>query len=189
MPEAYPLSLRTVLRASKSRTQPASFRMAEPRRGYGYVERSGTDTPVFWEVAFRFTREEALIFQLWFNELINRGADEFTLPIRTEFGLITHVCRFLPDSLLDTSEEGETWNYKATIMARAQVIPEDYSDAAELIVGLPNWRNWASLLDLAISSRMPSSEGGEDIEDYMLLSGGDGGFYLDVGGGDYLIFT
>lgn len=155
--EPYPLHLRTVLRASKSRTQPASFRMAEPRRGYGYAQATGTDTPVFWDVSFRFTTEEALVFQIWFTQIIRRGLDEFTLPIRTEFGLITHTCRFLPDGLLPANEEGESWTYKATIMARAQTIPAGFAEAAELIVGLRAWREWSSLLDQTVNVEMPEA--------------------------------
>lgn len=151
----YPISLRTVLRASKSRSQPAAFRMSEPRRGYAYVQASGTDTPVFWDVAFRFTYAEAIAFKLWFEVTIRRGVDEWTMPIRTEFGTITHICRFLPDSLLDTSEDGETVSYKAKIMARAQVIPADFLASADLIVGLPEWFTWASLLDQAVTVEMP----------------------------------
>jgi hypothetical protein len=152
MPEAYPLSLRTIVRASKSRTQPAAFRMAEPRRGYGYAQATGTDTPVFWDLQFRFTRHEAVRFKLWFETLLNRGLEEFTLPIRTEFGLLTHTCRFLPDRLLDTSEEGETFTYSATIMTRAELIPSEYLDAADLILSLPHWEGWAELLDSAIDT-------------------------------------
>lgn len=155
MPEAYPLHLRTIQRASKSRSQPASFRMAEPRRGYGYAQAVGTDTPVFWDVQFRFTTAEAAAFQLWFVQRINRGLDEFTLPIRTEFGLVTHTCRFLPDSLLDANEDGQTWVYTAQIMTRAQIIPTGYSDGADLILGLPNWEAWAGLLDETITQEMP----------------------------------
>ena len=156
MPEAYPLHLRTIQRASKSRSQPASFRMAEPRRGYGYAQAVGTDTPVFWDVQFRFTTTEAAAFQLWFVQKINRGLDEFTLPIRTEFGLVTHTCRFLPDSLLDASEDGQTWVYTAQIMARAQVIPDSYSNAGGLIIDLPDWPQWSSLLDGTVTQEMPT---------------------------------
>lgn len=130
--------------------------MAEPRRGYSYAQAVGTDTPVFWDVQFRFTQTEAVAFQLWFINKIRRGLDEFTLPIRTEFGLVTHTCRFLPDSLLDASEDGQTWVYTARIMARAQVIPTVYSDAADLIVALPDWPQWGSLLDQAINSEWPA---------------------------------
>ena len=155
MPSAYPLHLRTIQRASKSRSQPASFRMNEPRRGYGYAQATGTDTPVFWDVQFRFTTDEAAAFQLWFIQGIARGVDEFTLPIRTEFGLVTHTCRFLPDGLLDASEDGQTWVYSAQIMARAQVVPSAYSDAGGLIYSLPDWPIWAGLLDETVTQEMP----------------------------------
>lgn len=155
MPVAYPFALRTILRTSKSRSQPAAFRMSEPRRGYGYAQATGTDTPVFWKVEFRFTRTDAVRFQLWFRVNLERGVNEFTLPIRTEFGLIEHTCRFLPDSLLDTGEEGECFTYSATIMARAQVVPAGYDEAAALIVDLPNWNEWAGPLDQAMTQEMP----------------------------------
>lgn len=156
MPEPYPLHLRTIQQASKSRSQPAAFRMSEPRRGYGYAQAVGTDTPVFWDVQFRFTAAEAAAFQLWFVGRINRGLDEFVLPIKTEFGLVTHTCRFLPDSLLNTSEDGMTWVYSAQIMARARIIPTAYADAADLIIGLPAWETWAGLLDQTVTQELPT---------------------------------
>lgn len=156
MPAAYPLSIRTVLRANKSREQPAAFRTSEPRRGYAYSQATGTDTPVIWDVAFRFTAAEALIFQLWFEEILNRGVDEFTLPIRTEFGTLTHTCRFLDENLLPTTEAGETFGYTAKIMARAKLIPEAYREAAGLITGLPDWTSWAEYLDRAVNAEMPT---------------------------------
>lgn len=156
MPAAYPLTIRTILRANKARQQPPAFRNAEPRRGYAYSQATGTDTPVIWDVSFRFTAAEALIFQLWVEEIINRGVDEFTLPIRTEFGTLTHTCRFLDDSLLPTTEAGETFGYTAKIMARAKVIPDGYREAAELIVTLPAWTEWAELLDTTMSAEMPA---------------------------------
>lgn len=125
MPAAFPLSLRTIIRSGKSRSQPAAFSMSEPRRGYAYAQAIGTDTPVFWDVTFKFTQPEAALFQLWFTQTIQRGLLEFTLPIKTEFGLQTHTCRFLPDGLLPVQEDGEIWVYSAKIMARAQIIPAD----------------------------------------------------------------
>lgn len=157
MPAAYPLTIRTILRANKARKQPAAFSVAQPRRGYAYVRETGTDTPVFWDVEFRFTPSEAIVFQVWFEEVINRGVDEFTLPIRTEFGTLTHTCRFLDDDLLPTIEDGGTFGYSATIMARAKLIPEGYREAADLIVTLPNWSEWASLLDIVVNSEMPEA--------------------------------
>lgn len=155
MTAAYPFHLRTILRASKSRSQPAAFSMSEPRRGFAYTQATGTDTPVLWDVRFCFTQVEAQSFKLWFNLVISKGVDEFTMPIRTEFGLLDHTCRFVPDSLLDTDEQGELFTYRATIMARAEVIPADILEAGETIAGLPNWPEWAALLDQAVTSAMP----------------------------------
>ena len=148
---AYPLDLRTVLQASKSRTQPASFRVSEPRRGFAYVQATGTDAPVFWDVEFKFTRPEAIRFQLWFKTVISSGLLEFTLPIRTEFGLIEHTCRFLPDGLLDCREDGQSFSYSAKIMARTQVIPQAYLDASAIIIALDNWDVWAEALDIGLT--------------------------------------
>lgn len=157
MPAAYPSSLPIILRASKSRSQPAAFGMSNPRRGPGYVQATGTDVPVFWDAEFRFSREEAQLFQLWFVYGINRGIDEFTMPIRTEFGLITHTCRFQPDSLLPATEQGEMWIFKATILTRAQIIPDEFVAAAPLLLGLPNARLWMNLLDQTINRAMPQA--------------------------------
>lgn len=139
-------------RASKSRSQPAAFTVAEPRRGYGYRQAVGTDTPVIWDCVFRFREQDAVRFQLWFTIQLQRGLLEFTMPIRTEFGLLDHVCQFLPDGLLDATEEGGVWTFKASVMARAQVVPDAYTEAADLIIGLPDWLTWAEILDLSIAA-------------------------------------
>ncbi len=154
---SYPLSIRTILKAGKSRTQPPAFSMSEPRRGYAYAQSTGTDVPVFWDVSFLFSRDEAVSFQLWFRRTLNYGVNEFTMPIKTEFGTVEHTCRFLPDSLLPTSEVGPFFAYSATIMARKLVIPATYDEAADLIVGLPNWSHWTELLDEAMTAEMPGA--------------------------------
>ena len=151
MTSAYPLGLRTIIQASKSRSQPASFRMYQPRRGYGYSQQIGTDTPVIWSIGLQFTQAEAIRFQLWFRYEINRGVDEFTLPIKTDFGMVSHVCRFLPDSLLDCSEVADTFKYSAQIMARAQVVPQEYADAAGLIIASEDWESDASWVDIGLN--------------------------------------
>lgn len=111
------------MRATKRRTQPAAFRAAAPRRGMPYMLAIGTARPVFWDVTFRMEPEDAPTFLTWFINDLEQGLLEFTLPIRTEFGLLDHVCRFLPDGLFDAREVGETREYSARIMARAQLIP------------------------------------------------------------------
>lgn len=150
----YPLSLGTILSSSKSRTQPAPFRVSEPRRGYAYFQEVGTDTPVFWDIEFRFSAPDSIRFMLWFTQTIRRGVLPFELPIKTEFGIITHLCNFLPDGLGDCREDGATFSYSAKIMARAQIIPAGYISAADLIIALPNWSEWAEVLDIALNETL-----------------------------------
>lgn len=138
--------------ASKSRSQPAAFTVAEPRRGYGYRQAVGTDTPVIWDCIFRFSEQDAVRFQLWFVVQLQRGLLEFSMPIRTEFGMVPHVCQFLPEGLLDATAEAGVWTFKAAVMARAQAVPAGYLEAAELIVGLPDWSIWSEYLDRAIAA-------------------------------------
>lgn len=155
MPVAYPLNLRTV-QAAKSRSQPAPFSLREPRRGMGYVQRTGTDTPVFWDVQFVLSATDAVRWQLWFTQDLARGALPFTMALRTEFGLLDHVCQFLPDGLGDCTEQGGIYTYSAKIMARAQIIPAAYLTARPFIDSLPDWGSWAVLLDRAIAA-LPES--------------------------------
>ena len=113
---AYPLDLRTVVRASKSRSQPAAFRTSEPRRGMPYVQAIGTTAPQQWSVQFRFTQAEAVRFILWFTEILQGGELEFTMPLRTEAGAVSHLLQFLPDGLGDCSEDGESFTYEAQLV-------------------------------------------------------------------------
>lgn len=154
---AYPLSLRTVLRQSKRRTQAAAFSVSDVRQGYAYLEASGTDLPAFWDIELRFTRDEAALFQAWFRDLLDLGVQTFTMPIDTEFGLVTHEVQFQPGGLLDASEDGETVRYSATIAARRLAIPQGFIDAALLIIGIDDWQAWALALDDACSRALPAS--------------------------------
>lgn len=155
MPEAYPFTLPSFLKAGKSRSQPAKFSQADPRRGPGYKQATGTDVPVFWDVTFLFQEDEAIAFQLWGSQKLNDWLDDFVMPIRTEFGILDHVCSFLPDTLLPATEDGPLFRYTAKIVARAQIIPQEFKDATDLIIGLPNWRVWSDYLDRAINQAMP----------------------------------
>lgn len=151
----YPSGLPTALRASKRRSQAAPFRATPPAAGKLYVQRSGADTPVVWSLEFRFSRAQALAFREWFETDLQRGILAFDFPIRTEFGVVVHTCRFSPYGLLSCREDGETFTYSATVLARAQVIPAGYLDAAELIFGLPGWATWAALLDETVTEALP----------------------------------
>lgn len=153
---AYPTGLGTVL-ASKSRTQVSQFSMSDPRRGPSYVQKIGTDTPVFWDVTFRFTKSDAQRFHMWFQSpaYLDRGLNDFTMDLNTEFGPVTHTCRFLDSDLLPQSSDGGVYTYTATITARKLIIPDEYLDNPSLIVELDNWAEYGNILDQVINIYWP----------------------------------
>lgn len=150
-PAPYPTGLRRPL-ASKSRTQPAAFAIREPRRGMGYVQQTGTDVPAFWDLQWTLSESDAQRLQLWFRIVLQRGVVPFTLPLATEFGDVEHQVQFLSENLLPHSSAGGVHSYSATVMARKLLVPAAFEDAAELIVGLPEWDAWAALLDSAVAA-------------------------------------
>lgn len=157
MPLQYPLGLGTIVVSAKSRSQNAKFGMVNPKRGPGYKQLTGSDVPVFWTAQFKFTKSEAKRFWLWFShkDYLNGGVNDFILPIGTEFGLVDHVCSFLPDSLMDTSQDGAVFTYSATITARKLIIPQESLDMASYIVeDFMNPNDWA-LIDLAMNEVWP----------------------------------
>lgn len=114
----YPPNLPPPLRTGKSRQQVPSFRAIESYRGQVYVQPTGTTAPVIWDLTFRFDQLHAQIFCLWFETVIARGVDPFTMPIRVEEGLVTHELQFLPEGLLDCTEDGPLFTYRARALAR-----------------------------------------------------------------------
>jgi hypothetical protein len=157
MTVSYPSNISKPIKATKTRTQGAVFRVSDPRLGYAYAQVAGMDVPVAWDVSWVFTASEALAFMTWFNDDLQRGLLEFSLPLRTEFGDVEHICRLSPDSLLPASQDGQAWTYSARIMARKLLRPAVYDDAADLIIGLPDWPNWSGKLDQAITQEMPQA--------------------------------
>lgn len=124
MPVAYPSTLPLAL-LDKTREQPAAFQVAQPRRGFGYVEPTGTDTPVFWPLTWRLTGAQAQTFRQWFVYVTERGTLPFTMQLRTEFGLEDLEVQFLPDGLLPARQvAADVWEYRATVMARSVTVPE-----------------------------------------------------------------
>lgn len=118
MPVAYPSTLPLPM-FGHTREQPAAFTLAQPRRGWGYVEPTGTDVPVFWLVDWTLTEAQAKTFRQWFVATTERGTLPFTIGIRTEFGIVEHEVQFTPNELLSARHlGGGVWKYSATIMAR-----------------------------------------------------------------------
>ncbi|MDT7834954.1 hypothetical protein [Aquabacterium sp. OR-4] len=153
----YPAALPGVLQAGKRREREASFAVPQPDAGASQAEATGADRPVVWSVQWVCTQEQAQLLMAWFVVTLERGRLSFRMPIRTEFGLLWHACRFLPDGLMSATQEGEVWRYSASMQARSESIPPDMLEAAPLLLGLDDWASWGSVLDVVITATLPEA--------------------------------
>ena len=128
----YPAGLGTVL-MTKSRSQAATFGMAEPKSGPGYTKNTSIDVPVFWDVTFKFSAVDAQRFHAWFIGTLNRGRNQFNMLLSTEFGNVSHVCQFMPDSLLPQSREANIHTYTAQIRSEAIKYPAGIKDNLDFV--------------------------------------------------------
>lgn len=128
----YPTGLGTVL-MTKSRNQAATFSMYEPKSGPGYTKNTSIDVPVFWDVTFKFSAADAQRFHAWFMSALNRGRNKFNMLLSTEFGNVSHVCQFMPDSLLPQSREANVHTYTAQIRSEAIKYPPFIEDNFDFV--------------------------------------------------------
>ncbi|WP_392565804.1 hypothetical protein RHO15_09580 [Utexia brackfieldae] len=127
----YPLNLETVLLSSYSRQQQASFTATDARSGAVYVKKTAIDPPAIRSVTFRFPRHKAAIFLGWFNSQLKKGLEPFDIPLMTEWGMQTLRCRFLPDSLLDTTRPNTLhWQYTAQLLIPSYKAPDYWPDGS-----------------------------------------------------------
>jgi hypothetical protein len=70
---------------------------------------------------------------------------------------------------LDAKQDSQTsFTYNATIMARKLVVPKEYLDTGDYIVTLPDWKTYASLLDVTVNQEWPTVEYVDIVKDGVL---------------------
>lgn len=104
--------------STKSRNQPEGYKFSNVNSGPAFLEMVSDDNPTFWDITFKFTRDQARIFAIWLNQNNMRTMSPwFEFPIQIEEGLTTQEVRFLsyPQA---TGQDGNVFSYSAKIMSR-----------------------------------------------------------------------
>lgn len=123
----WPTGLRPSIKASKSRDEVVGFRESPVTSGPSFIEPFSEDTPVFYNVEFIFTKNEARAFQSWLR--VNRmktNAPFFNFPILIEDPNVdTQEARFTLDGYPQLrSETNAIFTYSARILIR-KIVSED----------------------------------------------------------------
>lgn len=107
--------------------QKAHFSTIETQSGKLYFKRIAQEQPILRDISFVLLDYEAQIFLHWFNNVLKRGFLPFDIKLATEWDSSqTLNCRFLPDSLLNTTRNNHLqWSYSAKILIN-NYAPPDY---------------------------------------------------------------
>jgi len=150
----YPFSSNTILLSSYSKQRQASFSTTEVRSGAVYFKKSAANQPVIRNITFRFEQPKSPIFLSWFNNQLKKGFEPFDIDLMTEWGIQTLRCRFLPDSLLNTSRANSLhWQYTAQIMIPNYDAPPYYPDDAHLFPDYLDGKN-IEWLDIIVNTQL-----------------------------------
>lgn len=154
---AYPSNI-APMQISKTRSHTPTFKLLEPTAGAAYVKHTSIDAPITYSATFKFSEADAQKFWVWYYSPLycNRGRNKFTMPIKTEFGLIEHECQFIPDSLMDLSQDVGIYEYSATLMIREMPIPAEILAAQEFIL-LGDWWDYRAEFDIAVNRTWPEA--------------------------------
>lgn len=123
----WPTGLRPALKASKSRDEVVGFRESPVTVGPSFIEPFSDDTPVFYDIEFFFTKDEARAFQSWLRiHRIKTNSPFFNFPLAIEDPNVdTQEARFILDGYPQLkSESNYTFSYSARILIR-NIVTED----------------------------------------------------------------
>lgn len=152
----WPKGLRPALKASKSRNEIVGFRESPVTSGPSFIEPFSDDTPVFYNVQFTFTKDEARAFQSWLRiHRMKTNAPFFNFPMLIEDpNVLTQEARFTLSGYPQlNSETTYTYTYSAEILIRKIVTEDDDDFILELSEATGYMANqWMSNLDIVLNS-------------------------------------
>lgn len=127
----WPAGLRPSLKSSKSRDEVVGFRESPVTSGPSFVEPFSEDTPVFYNVGFTFTKDEARAFQSWLRiNRIKTMSPFFNFPLVIEDPNVENQeARFTLEGFPQlTGETGFTFTYSAQLLIRNLTVEDEEHD-------------------------------------------------------------
>lgn len=143
---AYP-NIRPAL-IGKTRSSAAGYVVSD---GFPRAESLSSDNPVTWSFRLAFKRADAETFSAWVDANYHRW---FTMPIRTEQGLIDHRVHFTDSGYPQlVSIIGDIYMFSAVVVCREMQRIYDEAEIAEIYAAYSEWD--VRSLDIAINDGWP----------------------------------
>ena len=148
----WPDSLPCILRDGHSTQHGTPFIRTQLDSGRARQRRAFMSVPSVKQVQWIFTASECAIFEAWFRDSINDGADWFNMTMRTPLGINTPtVCRFTKMYEGPDIEAADSWRVTAELeLWERPLLPGGW-------IQYPEWVQYANIFDIAMNQKWPSA--------------------------------
>lgn len=164
----WPKALRNSIKSAKVWDRAGGARMNDQATGPSFVEPYSDDTPTFVTVEFRFTRDEARVFDAWVQfHKMNLLLPLFDFPIELpDTNATTQECRWESRPAQRTGQENQVYTYQGNLLIRRVQSADLDNPEAILAIGRVSGnrdldRNM-SLIDIALNERWPAAQIGPE---------------------------
>lgn len=146
----YPKGLPVPLREEYKLNHVSPFARTTMESGRARQRRRFSSVPTIANVNWIFEVDtHAAVFEAWFRDAVNDGADWFNMPLKTPVGMQDYVCRFVdmytgPDLIGISS-----WRISAQLeIWERPLMPQGWGLLPEFVLG-------ASIFDIAMNREWP----------------------------------
>lgn len=147
----FPANLPCPLLSGNQTNHVQPFLRTEMASGRARQRRRFSSVPSISSYSWVFTSNEALIFEIWFKDVIKDGAEWFNIHRQTPLGDTTLVCRFTQMYQGPNSIGNNLWRITAELEAwERPLIPGDW-------LLLPEYVIYASIFDVAMNREWPEA--------------------------------
>lgn len=127
--------------------------------GRARQRRRFTSTPSIINITWRMNESQTILFESWFQGVINDGASWFNCPLRTPMGTQPYEARFTGIYGPLTLDGLCGWMFSAEVELRErQVLPGEWAEV------LPDFVQHMDIFDMAMNREWPAYAEESDVE-------------------------
>jgi hypothetical protein len=146
----WPDGMPCALREGHGTQHGTSFIRTTMASGRARQRRAFTSVPSAQRFQWLFTSAQCIVFEGWFRDVINDGAEWFNMNSRTPLGIVTPlVCRFTEMYSGPDLEGIDLWRISAELEVwERPLLPPVWSQFPEYVLG-------ANIIDVAMNRKWP----------------------------------
>lgn len=148
----YPVGLPMPVRDGYGIKHTQPFQRTQMEDGRARQRRRFRSVPSTVNVSWIFKSDnEAALFEAWFRDTVNDGAEWFNSPLKTPIGEGQYVCRFVSMYTGPDPIGARAWRVNAVLETwERPLLPPGWGEFPELVLG-------SSIIDIALNREWPEA--------------------------------